>query len=101
MEDEIDSIPQEPDACETKTPHDHQLMFKALENPLRRKIVGSIGVFGKTKKEIMKELGISEAQLKFQLDYLVKMCYAEMDGEMCRLNSKGIEELLSNIKNRR
>lgn len=98
MEDEIDSIPQEPDACETKTPHDHQLMFKTLENPLRRRIVKSIGTFGKTKKEIMKELGISEAQLKFQLDYLVKMCYAEMDGERCRLNSKGLEELLANIK---
>ncbi len=98
MEDEIDSIPQEPDACETKTPHDHQLMFKTLENPLRRKIVKSIGVFGKTKQEIMKELGISEARLKFQLDYLVKMCYAEVDGERCSLNARGIEELLANIK---
>jgi hypothetical protein len=98
MEDEIDSIPEEPDACETKTPHDHQLMFKALENPLRRRIVGSIGAFGKTKKEMMKELGISEAQLKFQLDYLVKMCYAEVEEERCRLNAKGIEELLANIK---
>ncbi|MCZ7393359.1 MAG: hypothetical protein ABOK23_01505 [Candidatus Methanoperedens sp.] len=98
MEDEIDSIQEEPDACETKTPHDHQLMFKALENPLRRRIVKSIGAFGKTKKEIMKELGISETQLKFQLDYLVKMCYAEVEEERCRLNAKGIEELLANIK---
>lgn len=98
MEDEIDSVPKEPDACETKTPYDHQVMLKALENPLRRKIVKSIGAFGKTKKEIMKELGISEAQLKFQLDYLVKMCYAEVRGETCRLNLKGIEELLANIK---
>ena len=98
MEDEIESIPEEPDACETKTPHDHQLMFKALENPLRRRIVKSIGAFGKTKKEIMKELGISETQLKFQLDYLVKMCYAAVEEERCRLNAKGIEELLANIK---
>jgi predicted transcriptional regulator len=98
MNDEIDSIPPEPDACEIKTPHDHQLMFKALENPLRRKIVKSIGAFGKTKKEIMKELGISESQLKFQLDYLVKECYAEVDGETIRLNTKGMQELLANIK---
>lgn len=98
MNDEIDSIPPEPDACETKTPHDHQVMFRALENPLRRKIVKSIGAFGKTKKEIMKELGISESQLKFQLDYLVKECYAELDGEKCRLNTKGMQELLANIK---
>ncbi|VVB96699.1 Uncharacterised protein [uncultured archaeon] len=98
MNDEIESIPPEPDACEMKTPHDHQLMFKTLENPLRRKVVKSIGAFGKTKKEIMKELGISESQLKFQLDYLVKECYAEVDGENIRLNAKGLQELLANIK---
>ncbi len=98
MNDEIESLPPEPDACETKTPHDHQVMFKTLENPLRRKVVKSIGAFGKTKKEIMKELGISESQLKFQLDYLVKECYAEVDGEKVRLNTKGMQELLANIK---
>jgi hypothetical protein len=98
MNDEIDSIPPEQDACEIKTPHDHQMMFKTLENPLRRRIVKSIGAFGKTKKEIIKELGISESQLKFQLDYLVKECYAEVDGERVRLNTKGMQELLANIK---
>jgi hypothetical protein len=98
MNDEIDSIPPEQDACEIKTPHDHQMMFKTLENPLRRRIVKSIGAFGKTKKEIMKDLGISESQLKFQLDYLVKECYAEIDGENVRLNTKGMQELLANIK---
>ncbi len=97
MKDEIGSIPQEPDACETKTPHDHKLMFKTLENPLRRRIIKSIGAFGKTKKEIMKELGIPESQLRFQLDYLVKMCYAEVEGENCRLYVKGLD-LLGNIK---
>jgi len=98
MNDEIESIPPEPDACEIKTPHDHQLMFRTLENPLRRKIVKSIGAFWKTKKEIIKELGISESQLKFQIDYLVKECYAEVDGENVRLNTKGMQELLANIK---
>ena len=98
MNDEMDSIPPEQDACEIKTPHDHQLMFKALENPLRRKIVKNIGAFGRTKHEIMKELGVSESQLKFQLDYLVKECYVEVDGENIRLNTKGIQELLANIK---
>ncbi len=97
MNDDIESVPPEPEACETRTPHEHQLMFKTLENPLRRKIIKSIGVFGKTKMELMKELGLSEPQLKFQLDYLVKMCYAEVDGEDCRLNEKGLD-LLANVK---
>lgn len=88
----------EHDTCEMKTPRDHQIMFRTLENPLRRKIVKSIGAFGKTKNEIMKELGITEAQLKFQIDYLVKNCYAEVDGEKVRFNAKGIDELLANVK---
>jgi len=98
MKDDVESLPQEPDACEMKTPKDHIIMFKALENPLRRKIVKSIGAFGKTRKEIIKELGISESQLRFQLDFLVKECYAELEGEKCRLNAKGMQELLVNIK---
>lgn len=98
MEDEINSVQSEPDTCETKTPYDHKLMLRTLENPLRRKIVKSIGASGKTKKEIIEELGISKAQLKFQLDYLMRMCYAEVEGENCRLNSKGLDELLTNIK---
>jgi len=89
---------EEHDACEMKTPHDHQIMFRTLENPLRRNLVRSIGAFGKKKKEIIKELGITEDQLKFQLDYLVANCYAEVDGENCKLNAKGIDELLVNVK---
>ena len=98
MKDEIESIPQEHDACEMKTPQDHRIMFKALENPLRRKIVKSIGAFGKTKNEIMDEVKISESQLKFQMDFLIKECYAQVDGDKFRLNSKGLQELLANIK---
>ena len=98
MNDEIDPILPENDACEMKTPRDHRCMFRTLENPLRRRVVKSIGAFGKTRKEILNELNISESQLKFQLDYLVKECYAEVEGEKVRLNTKGLQELLANIK---
>jgi len=99
MNDEIEPIlPPEHDVCEMKTPRDHKCMFRALENPLRRKIVKSIGAFGTNRNKIMKELGISESQLKFQLDYLVKECYAEVERENVRLNTKGLQELLANIK---
>ncbi len=98
MSEDTDSFSEEPDACEMMTPHDHREMFRALENPLRRKIVKSIGAFGKTKEQIMKELNISESQLNFQLDYLIKECYAEVFGNTCRLNTKGLQELLVNIK---
>ncbi len=97
MKDEMDKIPIESDSCETKSPSDHKLMFKTLENPLRRNIIKSIGESGKTKEEIMKEVVIDKYQLNFQLDYLVKECYAEVDGEIYRLNEKGKDELLKNI----
>ncbi len=95
---DAEPFPEEPDACEMMTPHDHREMFRALENPLRRKIVKSIGAFGKTKEQIMEELGISESRLHFQLDYLIKECYAEVEGNTCMLNTKGLQELLVNIK---
>ena len=97
MKDEIDIIPIESDSCEIESPFDHKLMFNTLQNPLRRMIVKSIGESGKTKDEILKEVDISENQLKFQLDYLVKECYAEVDGEIYKLNEKGKDELLVNI----
>ncbi|PWB51333.1 MAG: hypothetical protein C3F06_11005 [Candidatus Methanoperedenaceae archaeon] len=98
MKDNIEPIQQESDACEIKTPDDHRRMFRALENPQRRKIVKSIGASGKTKIEIMNELKISESQLKFQLDFLIQECYAQIDGDKFKLNSRGLQELLANIK---
>lgn len=96
-EDEIDIMPAGSDSCEIKTPSDHRLMYKTLENPIRRKIVQIIGDSGKTKEEIMEDVNISESQLNFQLDYLIKECYAEVNGEIYRLNEKGKDELLVNI----
>lgn len=46
----------------------------------------------------MEAVNITEDQLKFQLDYLAEICFAEVDGENCRLNVKGIDKLLKNIK---
>ncbi|MBE0521963.1 MAG: helix-turn-helix transcriptional regulator [Candidatus Methanoperedenaceae archaeon] len=97
MEDEIDLVPELPDSCDTRTPYEHRQMFKTLENPTRRKIIKFIGFQGRTKKEIMEKLAIPEEQLKFQLDFLVEKCYAEVDGENCMLNDRGLD-LLKVIK---
>ncbi|MCX9014753.1 MAG: hypothetical protein OIN89_08180 [Candidatus Methanoperedens sp.] len=97
MEDEIDSVPQQPGSCQTRTPYEHRQMFKTLENPVRRDIIKFIGVQGRTKNEIMEKLALSGEQVKFQLDFLVEMCYAQVDGDTCRLNDKGLG-LLKGIK---
>ena len=96
-EDEIDKLPEEPGSCEIKSPSDHKLMFKTLESSLRRLVIKSIGDHGKTKEDIMKDVVITESQLNFQLDYLIKECYVEVDGTIFRLNDKGKDELLVNI----
>jgi len=98
-EDDFEEIKtlREPDACETRTPHDHVMMFKTLENPLRRRILKRIGVFGRNKEDLQGELDISEDRLRFQIDFLVKACYVEAVGDTYKLTEKGIV-LLSNIK---
>jgi predicted transcriptional regulator len=91
VKDEIDEIlPETNDACEVRTPGEHAEMFKVLENPIRRKIIERIGVFGVTREELKSELNLSEMQLKFNMDMLIKDCYAEIDGDKYRLTEKGI-----------
>ncbi len=71
----------------------HERLFKAALNPLRRKIVACIGVQGKTREEIKKELGLTDFQLKFNVDYLIQQGFVvEEDGKL-RLTDDGIELL--------
>lgn len=98
--DELDDIPtQTQDACEMKTPEEHAEMFRVLENPIRRKMIERIGVFGATPEELKKELNLDDMQLKFNMDMLIKDCYAEIDGEKYKLTEKGIG-LLEGMKKR-
>ncbi|VVB51479.1 Uncharacterised protein [uncultured archaeon] len=75
---------------------DHALMVKALEHPVRRKMIKTIGVFGKTKDELKKEVGVDEAMLNFQIDFFIKGNYLKVEGNNYRLTDRGIV-LLSNI----
>jgi predicted transcriptional regulator len=75
---------------------DHALMVKALEHPVRRKMIKTIGVFGKTKVELKKDVGVDEAMLHFQIDFLVKGNYLKVEGDNYRLTDRGLV-LLSNI----
>ncbi|MCK4937288.1 MAG: winged helix-turn-helix transcriptional regulator [Methanosarcinales archaeon] len=95
-DDELEDIMMRgPSARESKT-GDHDMMFKALGNPVRRKIIVSIGTFGKSVAEVMKETGVDRSQLDYQLDFLNKGEYTVVDEDICRLTDKGLG-LLSNI----
>lgn len=95
-DDELeDMLMRRPSVREAKVA-DHELMVKALEHPVRRKMIKSIGVFGKKKTELQKEAGVNEAMFNFQTDFLVKGGYLRIDGDTFRLTDRGLV-LLSNI----
>lgn len=96
-EDELEEmLERKPSVREAKV-DDHALMVKALEHPLRRTIIKSIGVFGKKWDELKKEAGIDEPILKFQVDFLLKGEYIKIESDNYRLTDRGIV-LLSNIR---
>ncbi len=71
----------------------HERLFKASMNPIRRKIVACIGIHGKTRDEVKKELNLTDFQLKFNVEWLIKEGFVvEEDGKL-RLTEDGIELL--------
>ncbi len=75
---------------------DHELMVKALEHPVRRKMIKAIGVFGKKINELKKEVGVDDAAFNFQTDFLLRGNYIRIENDTCRLTDRGLA-LLPNI----
>jgi predicted transcriptional regulator len=71
----------------------HEKLFKASMNPLRRKMIASIGVFGKSREELKNELELNDFQLKFNLDWLVKEGFVVEDSGQLKLTDDGVELL--------
>ncbi len=95
-DDELEAmLERRPTVREAKV-DDHALMVKALEHPVRRKMIKAVGVFGKTKGELQKEAGVDDAIFNFQTDFLIKGNYLKIEGDTYRLTDRGLV-LLSNI----
>jgi len=95
-DDELEAmIERKPTVREAKV-DDHALMVKALEHPIRRKIIKTIGVFGRNRAQLIKEIGMDETIFNFQIDFLMMGNYLKIEGETFRLNDRGLV-LLSNI----
>jgi len=95
-DDELEAmIERKPTVREAKV-DDHALMVKALEHPIRRKIIKTIGVFGRNRAQLIKEIGMDETIFNFQIDFLMMGNYLKIEGENFRLNDRG-RVLLSNI----
>ncbi len=95
-DDELEKmLERKPSAREAKV-EEHVLMFRTLEHPIRRKLIKAIGVFGKKRNELQKELGLNNAMFNFQIDFLRKGGYLKIEGDTLKLTDKGLA-LLSNI----
>ncbi|MDO9098339.1 MAG: hypothetical protein Q7U60_09490 [Candidatus Methanoperedens sp.] len=95
-DDELEAmLERRPTVREAKV-DDHALMVKALEHPVRRKMIKAVGVFGKMKGELQKEAGVDDTLFNFQTDFLIKGNYLKIEGESYRLTDRGLV-LLSNI----
>lgn len=95
-DDELEAmLERKPTVREAKV-DDHALMVKALEHPVRRKMIKTVGVFGKKKDELKKEVGIDDVIFNFQTDFLVKGNYLMIENDTFRLTDRGLV-LLSNI----
>lgn len=95
-DDELDEmIMRGPTMREKKVSH-HDMMFKALSNPIRRKVIVSIGAFGKSRSEIEEVLDIDKSLFKYHIDFLKEGNYIFLEGDIFRLTDEGLT-LLSNI----
>ncbi len=95
-DDELEAmLERRPSVREAKVA-DHELMVKALEHPVRRKMIKAIGVFGKNNSDLQKEVGVNDAIFNFQTDFLIKGNYIKVEDDTYRLTDRGIV-LLSNI----
>lgn len=74
----------------------NEIIFKALSEPLRRKLIMLIGPLGKSFSLIKKEMRIEESLLNFHINYLTQNGFLVIADNKYKLNEKGIL-LLSRI----
>jgi coproporphyrinogen III oxidase-like Fe-S oxidoreductase len=89
-------LEQAPSVREAKVA-DHELMVKALEHPVRRKMIKATGVFGRVKSELQREVGVNDEIFNFQVDFLIKGNYLRIEEDTFRLTDRGLV-LLSNVR---
>ena len=81
-----------PSVRETKK-MDHEMLNKAASHPLRRKLVKSIGVFGKKKEDIQNDVDIDDASFKYQTEFLLSGNFMKVEDSQYRLTDKGLDLL--------
>ena len=69
---------------------EHMIMEKVSINPARRKLLRTVGIFGKTEKQLKEESGLNDFFFKFHMDFLLKEGFLKFEDGMYRLTDTGI-----------
>ncbi|AKB80248.1 hypothetical protein MSHOH_3765 [Methanosarcina horonobensis HB-1 = JCM 15518] len=69
---------------------EHMMMEKVSINPARRKLLRTVGIFGKTEKQLKEESGLNDFFFKFNMDFLLKERFLKFEDGMYRLTDSGI-----------
>ncbi len=72
---------------------EHDMLNRAASNPVRRKLIKEIGIYGASKEDLLKNLNLQETAFKFQIDYLLHQELVKEDEGKYRLTDKGLEIL--------
>jgi hypothetical protein len=95
MDENIDEVDNYFDKKEEPTEGEavkmeHIMMGKVCINPARRKLLRTVGVFGKAEKQLKEESGLNDFFFKFHMDFLLKEGFLKFEDGMYRLTDSGI-----------
>jgi predicted transcriptional regulator len=69
---------------------EHMMMEKVSISPARRKLLRTVGVFGKTEKQLKEESGLNDFLYKYHMDLLLKEGLLKFEDGIYRLTDMGI-----------
>lgn len=69
---------------------EHMMMEKVSINPARRKLLRTVGIFGKTEQQLKEESGLNDFFFKFNMDFLLKEGFLKFEEGTYRLTDSGI-----------
>ncbi|WP_440952319.1 hypothetical protein [Methanococcoides sp. FTZ1] len=91
--DELDDmIMQRPSEGE-RVKKEHEMLDKAASHPIRRKMVKTIGAFGKPEEQLKAELEVDDDAFKYHMDFLKNANIVVIKEDIYRLTDAGIDLL--------
>ncbi|WP_406658053.1 hypothetical protein V7O62_05750 [Methanolobus sp. ZRKC2] len=96
-DDELEEMIMKSPSARESVKMEHELLRNTASHPLRRKVVRSIGIFGKRFGEIKEDISIDDNSLKYHIDFLRNGEFLLLEDDTTyKLTDKGMD-LLSDM----